>query len=452
LRPRSFALALALTAVAGPAAAHGRFPAASQLIVQRTDPNRLVLRTTFGILFSSDRGANWDWICEEAVGCSSSEDPSLGVTASGAIVAGMSGGLVVSPDRGCAWNHVAALTKEFVVDVTVRPDQLRTALAATNTYVGQNGAGTASYDSRIFVSNDDGATWVPQGTALDPSLLIEAIGIAKSDPNRLYVSAKHSLPTSDGGVSAEGVLLVSKDSGATWTRRPVPLIPGEERPQIAAVDPQNADRVYVRTSGTGAGRLLVSNDAGQTYSVRFTGTGALAAFALNADGSKLYVGGERDGVNVASTTDFVFRKTSGIKADCFALDGSTLYACGSDGIDHFTLGSSTDDGATFTPLLHLSTVRGLLACGSASPTAQCAAIWPAIQATLGGGPTPNPGPDANVGAGAETDAGVPQETPSSAMCGCRSGERGSSSSYAGLAVLVLVVALRLRNRPSRKSR
>jgi photosystem II stability/assembly factor-like uncharacterized protein len=457
MRTSALALALAFTAIATPAAANGRFPAASQLVIQRTDPTHMVLRTTFGILFSSDRGANWDWICEAAIGYSGSEDPSLGATASGAVVAGTSIGLFVSPDRGCAWNPIGGeLTKEFIVDVVVRPDQLHTALVVTNKYVGQTDAGGSSYDTRLFLSSDDGATWAPQGSALDPSLLAETIEVAKSDPTRIYVSAIRSLPAADGGLGFEGLVYVSKDTGATWTKRTVPLIAGEERPLIAAVDPVNPDRLYVRTSGTGASRLLISDDAGQTYSPKFTGTGALKAFALSADGSKLYVGGEADGVNLAATGDFVFKKTSGIKADCFALDGDTLYACASDGIDHFTVGASTDDGATFTPLLHLSTVRGPLGCDPASPGGRCVETWPSVQATLGGGQAP----DAGV-TKAPPDQTPPPPINKKGGCACTEGDATSGSTGLALVALTLIspilrrrnpVAIRPRNPPSRGSR
>jgi hypothetical protein len=47
---------------------------------------------------------------------------------------------------------------------------------------------------------------------------------------------------------------------------------------------------------------------------------------------------------------------------CLAFQGSRLLAC-SDEVSGFVVGASTDDGASFTPLLRLSCVRGPLACG-----------------------------------------------------------------------------------------
>jgi photosystem II stability/assembly factor-like uncharacterized protein len=451
VRRRSASLVLAALLVPLPAAANGRFPAASQLVVQKTDPTHLVLRTTFGILFSSDRGQNWDWICEKAVGYSGSEDPSLGVTSNGTVIAGTSVGLAVSPDRGCAWSMVGGdLSKQFVVDVVVRPDRPKTALLITNTYVGQDEAGATSYDTRVFSSPDDGASWAQQGTPLDPALLAETIEVAASNPLRIYVSAVHTAVADEGGLTVQGLLLVSDDGGSSWTSRAVPLLSGEQRPLVAAVDPSNADRVYVRTSGTSASRLLVSDDAGKSFSAKFSGAGALKAFALAADGSKLYIGGNDDGVNVAATTDFVFKKTSSIKADCLAVDGTTLYACASDGIDHFTVGASIDDGASFAPVLHLSTVRGPLACDPASPGGQCAANWPNIQATLGGGPSP--ASDGGGGADGGEPAAPAPGAPMTAKGGCSAADGEGASVGWATSLLLALVGFRLRSRPSRGSR
>src|SRR5215475_8960530 len=85
-------VAVACVAAAGSARANGRFPAANQLVASQTDPNYLVLRTTFGILFSHDQGTTWDWICEKGVGYGGVEDPSMGILPSG-VIAGIFGGL-----------------------------------------------------------------------------------------------------------------------------------------------------------------------------------------------------------------------------------------------------------------------------------------------------------------------------------------------------------------------
>jgi hypothetical protein len=87
--PVTFACALALAFSAPQAHANGRFPASQQVVFSPSDPNLVVLRTTYGVLISHDQGCNWDWVCETAIlGTNASvEDPFLGVTSSGAILA-----------------------------------------------------------------------------------------------------------------------------------------------------------------------------------------------------------------------------------------------------------------------------------------------------------------------------------------------------------------------------
>src|SRR4051794_34190183 len=63
------AAAIAISVVTpGTARANGRYPLASQLVVDPLDPDHLVARTTFGVLSSADAGATWRWVCEEALG------------------------------------------------------------------------------------------------------------------------------------------------------------------------------------------------------------------------------------------------------------------------------------------------------------------------------------------------------------------------------------------------
>jgi hypothetical protein len=111
----------------------------------------------------------------------------------------------------------------------------------------------------------------------------------------------------------------------------------------------------------------------------------MLGFALAPDGSKVYVGGVMDGVNVASTADFVFAKKSTTPVQCLAASGTTLFACSDDRTGGFAVGVSTDDGATFAPMLHLRDIRGPLACGAGTATAQCAQYWPGIRDSLDGG-------------------------------------------------------------------
>ena len=440
------AVVLVAVAVAPIARANGRFPAANQLVVGPSDPNLLAVRTTFGLLVSHDKGANFDWICETALGYSGVQDPSVGLTASGALTVGTFGGLLVSPDTGCSWSFAGALTKLPIDDVVVRGDTPSTALALTRKHTGDDDAGAPLYTTQIYATADDGASWAKLGAPLDPIALTYTIEVARSDPQRLYVSGLKGT-----GTSAQAFLFVSTDTGATWTPRPIPLDAATERaPFIAAVDPAKPDIVYVRTSGPVANRLLVTTNAGQSWDVKYTG-GQMLGFALAPDGSKVYLGGPSDGVQVASTADFQFTKKSAVAVQCLTANGGTLYACSNDKNGGFAVGASTDDGATFTPKLHLTTIRGAIVCASPDASAaECALEWPTVRDLLNGGSDAGPAQDDGGGViGHDAGARVPDGGTNAASppgdaksCGCR--EASTTSGIFSTLALVLLTFLALR--------
>jgi photosystem II stability/assembly factor-like uncharacterized protein len=424
-----------LVSFAPRAHANGRFPAANQIVVAPSDPALLVLRTTFGVLLSHDRGKTWDWICEKAVGNSSQEDPSLGITATSTILAGEIGGLALSADTGCAWSVAPGdVGKKAIVDVVVRRDAPHTALALGTKFRAATDAGDATYDSQVYVTTDDGATWSALGAPLDPLAVLETLEVAASDPHRLYVSARIG-PSS----APRGVLYVSTDDGSTWTLRDVPLDAATERaPFISAVDPNNADRLYVRTSGTNVSRLLVSDDAGQSFRVAYAGS-LLFGFALSPDGATVYLGGPKDGLWSASSADLAFTQRSKASVQCLATSGATLYVCSNEA-SGFVVGASGDDGKTIAPLLHLGSIRGALACAPGTTAAVCAADWPALRDTLG----------SDTGG---VDAGTPPAPAASRACGCDDvGRRPGGTATAAALLAALAATLYARSRARTRAR
>jgi hypothetical protein len=383
-----------------PASANGRYPAANQVVVAPSNAQTLLLRATFGFLLSRDGGGTWDWICEDAVGYAGQQDPAVGITAGGSLLSGSFEGLSVSLDGGCNWSFAAGGLQN-VVDLAVRPDVPHQAVAVTNAFAGSGDAGNV-YRSQVWSTTDDGAHWAALGAPVDPSLLLVTIEVARSDPQRIYLSGHRGAK-----FSGTGVLLVSTNGGASYTEHAVALdAANESDPFVAAVDPSNADVVYVRTGGGSTGRLLVTTDAGKTFTAKYEG-GAMLGFALSPDGSKVYLGGANDGLQVASSADYAFRQTSTVPVQCLRTSASTLYVCSDEMTAGFTLGASTDDGATIAPRLHVANVRGPLACAPSSSTAACVAEWPALQQVIGGIAAPPPPADAGsvLDAGLAKDAG-----------------------------------------------
>jgi hypothetical protein len=375
-RARCAVLLAGLGLLSATAHANGRFPRADQLAFVPGQPDRLWLRATFGLVASSDAGRSWDWVCERAIGFSGQQDPALGILEGGVVVAGLFEGLAQSDDQGCSWFFAETqLPGTPIVDFTVRPGMPAAALALA--WEAQPAtASTPGYRSRFLATDDGGRSWRPYGAGIDPAVLVLTLDVAPTDPERLYASGIRA------GASRTAALYVSTDRAATWTERPVPFETGSEQGlYIAAVDPNDADLVYLRTSSATRSRLLVTRDAGQSFQEPYAG-GPMLGFALAPDGSRVYLGGLEDGLWTAESRALVFEQRSSLPVQCLAASADTLYACSST-MGGFALGASRDDGTSFTPLLQLDAVRGPLACAPQTSVAQCAAEWPDLARRLG---------------------------------------------------------------------
>ena len=455
--------ALVLTAAA-PAHGNGRFPASNAIYFAPNDPSFIALRTTFGLLISHDGGNNWDWLCDQAVGITnpnSIEDPALGITQNGSMVAALPiEGLSVSapPNPGCSWSFVPGIgvsdagALPSVKDVAVRPNDPHTIVALRSAEYTSD-AGTAAYTTQVYQSTDDGAHWSTLGVPIDPTVDATTLDVAAADPHRLYISAFHQVLLGDGGSTRTASLFVSTDDGATWTQRPVPLDPTvESAVYIAAVDPTSADKLYLRSEGQS--RLMVTTDAGQTFKVSKPLAGNMLGFALSPDGQKVWFGSPEDGLvqltdpstlgwTPLPTTPHAQMQDS-IRVACLGAHGSDLWAC-SDEPSGFIVGVSQDGGMTFTPKLHLQTIRGPLACPAGSNDAGC--DFGMLCNSLGGCGAP----DAGAGDAAAGDGGPTPPTNTKASCGCAVVGGGGAGALVALgAVASAAVAFARRKRGGRR--
>jgi uncharacterized protein (TIGR03382 family) len=402
------ASALSLLFTAAPSArANGRFPASNHISFAAHDPNVVLLRVTFGLLVSRDRGKTFHWICEQSIGFSGTEDPMYTMTPSGAFLGTTFQGLTASRDDGCGWSFADGDLKGRVfVDLAADPSNQARVVVLASTHDREDDAGSSLFASQIWETQDEGRTFQRLGGELDPTLFPYTLDLVKSDPNRVYVSAVRS--NADG--SRKAVLLASTNRGGTWTEEAVALEPDEGSLFIAGVDPTNADRVYLRTSSDDdkPTRLLVREltTGGSSCRTIYSGKGPLLGFALSPDGSRVYVGGPKDGLFAASSADFIFSEKSKIEVQCLAANRDGLWVCSNERFN-FIAALSGDEGATFDTRIRFCDLQGPPnACGPSTPTGQqCGPLWLEQKSRLGCTNAPTNMQDAS------TDGSTPTKPP-----------------------------------------
>jgi hypothetical protein len=434
--------ALVALTLAGGARANGRFPATNQILARPGRPSELALRTTFGLLRSDDAGATWDWVCEKALGYSGTVDPPLAWHANGTLVAGLFDGLAIANEGACAWSADASIGKQVVVDVSLADPGGARLDALTGSYDPASPPGQPSYVSAIWSSDASGRVWSPTSARLPADVIVESFDRAGTDPRRLYVTGE-----SEAGGTRVGAFFRSDDGGETWTRKAFPFEANGERSLfLAAIDPSRADRLYVRTGGADAGRVLVSEDGGETFRAIWSGAQP-QGFALSPDGARVWVGTFRDGLARASTTDFAFTTVNRTPIGCLYAAGASIYACSLDAYG-FAAARSDDGGATFVPLLTLAKIRGPRACGEDAAANLCLAEWPVVKASVGIEDAVDAGPVPVF------DAGPPGPAQRAPSCGCALvGRRETPNATGGGLVALASVAfvLHVRRRRARIS-
>jgi photosystem II stability/assembly factor-like uncharacterized protein len=429
-----------------PRAAHanGRFPAANQLTIDSGDPDHIVVSTTFGLLESRDGGKTFDYRCELALGITGEQDTMAAITANRTTVISTFTGVLTSTD-GCNYRTPPELMGKIVPDLSwsrATPHQVMA--------FHEIGVMEGKYDSQIVSSADDGQTWTNVGSPLPTNLFPLTIDVAPSDSRRVYVSGY--LGKADDFVS---VLLRSDDGGGTFDGHFVPETSGMRSAYIAAVDPLEPDRVYLRVDDSPGTVIWASNDGGVTFHKLFTGVGKLLGFAISPDGSEIAFGGMDDGTYVGPSSGTAFERRSEVGPLCLTWARDALYACADFKTSGFSIGRSRDRGATFDRLLRFDSLCGVTGCASTTRVGMmCPADWEKLALRLGttcgvpeaGAPSPSgdagfDAPDIRVEAGAKPS--VLQVEPSGG-CALR---RSASARGAGW----LWILFALLRKPRRKS-
>jgi hypothetical protein len=344
-----------------PARANGAFPSASQLLVDPASTDRLMLRATFGVLTTADRGSSWSWLCEGGMGYVDLEPP-MAVLPGGTILLALPNGVSVSDAQNCDFRLASGIDAN-VLDLSRVPAEPKSAIAVSV-------SGTVS---QVWQSLDGGLSFSTLGDPLD-GFIAATLDAGATDPNVIYLS---------GIQGTAGVLLRSGDRGKSYESYPVPHTTTGRRPYIAAVDPKDANTVYVRLIGV-QGELEVTRDGGKSFTTILQTTVPVQGFALSPDGKTVLASNTFDGTYRASTSDYAFEKIACDGHACLSWSEAGLFGCGDDKVDGFIVGRSEDEGATFERAVDLSCIGGPLACdGTTSIGAECPTAWPAVQTQLG---------------------------------------------------------------------
>ena len=482
-------LAAACCAFLSPdALGNGRFPRAERLIEDPNDPRSLLLAATYGLVTTSDRGSTWYHVCEAAFAGAEGYvgDPVADVTPAGSLVVDVQTQLNLSRDRGCSWTTTLGSPTENLADFAISR-RAPTGLLALRSALEDGGT------VRVYLmeSLDDGATFTTLGGGPLPLFAAFTVDVAPSTPATIYVSGRSANGTNE--------LLVSTDHGATWNSNDIQTNPlYEETPYIAAVDPSDPQKVFVRTDAwdTSAGTqvaadaLLYTDDGGKTWKELYRAGAKLLGFALSPDSSNVLIGygDPRDpewqvddsvnGVYASATSSFAFTRVMTGSITCLTWTTGGVYVCTDPRERGYSVGflpggAFVMDASNVEVLLNLATITGPLCCGGA-PSSTCAPAWPNNCAVFGacgdaGGVPPTScsvtaGDAASSGegeaaapakgdgfveAGPGEDAGV--QNPSGGACACRAGEssRRDPAAIVGALAAAAIVGTRIVRRRRR---
>jgi photosystem II stability/assembly factor-like uncharacterized protein len=375
---------------AAAARANGAFPDEFSIHFPQNAPDRILVGANFGMMASEDRGATWRYVCEPWVTTGSSDPLAVinvifyQVTADGSVLANTTNGaLNRSADGGCTWTRSGgAIDGAAVTDFFPSPTDPSFVIAVTTPATG----------SSLWGSHDGGKTF--EAPALySASVLITSAEIAKTAPATIYAT-----------VSGAGVakLLRSADSGQTWVQYDVPAVNGVvPQPRILAIDPDDADTVYLRLLGPPYDAIAIATAGGQTIQIALAINGVFSAFARGSD-KMLYAGTPDSKLYVRPPQGSFGASIPGARFRCLGqrTGAADLYACADMFQDGFSVGLSRDAGKSFQKVMKLPELQGLLTC--APVQSACAAHWARIQTVFaadagppstdgGGGTSPSSG-------------------------------------------------------------
>lgn len=406
------------------ALANGAFPKAGQVLIDPADPAHIVAGSTFGVLMSDDGAKSFSVVCEAGAGYTNVEPP-LAVLPDRSILAAVQAGVLVAHGDACDW-HLASGIGHPVADVTVSASPPRV-------------AGAVAYDLAAlkawYFESADGDSFTQVGAEID-DLYPRSVDIAPSDSARVYI-------TGLGHGGSLGVIARSIDHGATWQVFDISGATQAAQPFIAAIDPSDPDRLYVRFASASS-TLVYTTDGGATWTAALTLDGPMQGATLSPDGSMVLVGGPDLGVWRAPSSTMAFAKVSDASVKCLKWADDGVYGCDAPLQGGLVLTMSHDDGQTFDPLLYLACVEPL-ACRAGTSVGDLCESAPLLAGTGTGsaqsdichaGTGGTGGTSASVTA-SSASGGAGGVSPVSSGCGCSVGAGEERAALEAVVVALL---------------
>ncbi len=365
-------IGLASLLIATAAGANGRFPEAQMIVAGRgAAKSTLAIRTTFGVVLHDATG--FRYVCEEVVGTGAViYDPPIGLDGNGRLLAGLWDGFARGAVDACGSTRAATLEGEAIQDLDVDPTGLLVvAVSRTGLFTGA---------SAVFRSLDGGASFTRLAQA--PETAFSTVEIAPSDLSRLWLTARTK--------AARTVVYRSDDGGKTLVE--VTALPRPEEAYVAAVDPTNPDRVFVRLAYQDASFLTRSaayrtDDAGKTWSLVADVPGHMLGFAIDPSGKKVFLGGPEAGL-LRSLDGAAPVSISTAKVRCLRHHEGRLFACLGSSASTFGVAASCDDGATLPMILDLPSLTNSVTCASGTTGAVCPSKLATLRVGLEAGAAP----------------------------------------------------------------
>ena len=375
---------LLLLVLPGTAFAHVTQPPDGLALLAGESTPVVALETTIGLLLSTDGSLDPDafrWVCHEAL---SSADalriPRYVALPDGSMLATIhtlelgfdARESVYRTVDGCTWDAVGGLTDRVISEL---------ATDATGRVLATSANLEPGADNGVFWS-DDGETF-------------QATGLAAVD--RYFVSARWG-PAGRAWVGASAVdpagawVYLADDLSGAWTERTVTSDTAES-PLVLETDPLAAERVWLRMDGFSEDRLLVTGDAGASWTVLWQGPEDVLDVTLLPD-DRLYVAlsggglltGPGDGPLVALEDAPAARATHWVGGQHLVVSDYLM--------EGWVLGDLNGDLGR--GLFSFRDLAGRLQCPAGTRTEQaCAPLYETVERLLGIyiNPDPPPPPD-----------------------------------------------------------